>query len=101
LGGRGRWISEFEGQPGLQREFQDSQGYTEKPCLKKTKKQNKKKKTKINLKIIKKKKGLQLSKHICGLSYPIRHLVSDSQFSSNKEEQGAPWVSTHRLHKLG
>jgi hypothetical protein len=23
------------GQPGLQREFQDSQGYTEKPCLEK------------------------------------------------------------------
>jgi hypothetical protein len=25
------------GQPGLQREFQDFQGYTEKPCLGKTK----------------------------------------------------------------
>jgi hypothetical protein len=49
-GGKGRWISEFEasqrqvdfwvrGQPGLQSEFQDSQGYTKKPCLeKKTKK---------------------------------------------------------------
>jgi hypothetical protein len=38
------------GQPGLQSEFQDSQGYTEKPCLKKTKnkktKQNKNKKQK-------------------------------------------------------
>jgi hypothetical protein len=33
LGGRGRWISEF----------QDSQqGYTEKPCLEKTKKRKKK-----------------------------------------------------------
>ena len=32
-------------QPGLQSEFQDSQCYTEKPCLKKTKKQNKTKKT--------------------------------------------------------
>jgi hypothetical protein len=31
------------GQPGLQREFQDSQGYTEKPCLEKTKKKKKKK----------------------------------------------------------
>jgi hypothetical protein len=29
LGGRG--------QPGLQNEFQDSQGYTEKPCLEKNK----------------------------------------------------------------
>jgi hypothetical protein len=36
------------GQPGLQSEFQASKSYTEKPCLKKskkTKKQNKKKKT--------------------------------------------------------
>jgi hypothetical protein len=38
------WV---RGQPGLQSEFQDSQGYTEKPCLKKTKqnKTNKKKTT--------------------------------------------------------
>jgi hypothetical protein len=32
------------GQPGLQSEFQDSQGYTEKPCLEKPKKKKKKKK---------------------------------------------------------
>jgi hypothetical protein len=32
------------GQPGLQSEFQDSQGYAEKPCLKKPKKKRKKKK---------------------------------------------------------
>jgi hypothetical protein len=31
------------GQPGLQSEFQDSQGYTEKPCLKKKHKQTNKK----------------------------------------------------------
>jgi hypothetical protein len=37
LGDRDRRISEFEarGQPGLQNEFQDSQGHTEKPCLEK------------------------------------------------------------------
>jgi hypothetical protein len=29
------WV---RGQPGLQSEFQDSQGYTEKPCLKNKKK---------------------------------------------------------------
>jgi hypothetical protein len=29
------------GQPGLQSEFQDSQGYTEKPCLKKKQKKQK------------------------------------------------------------
>jgi hypothetical protein len=28
------WV---QGQPGLQNEFQDSQDYTEKPCLEKTK----------------------------------------------------------------
>jgi hypothetical protein len=33
------------GQPGLQSEFQDSQGYTEKPCLEKTKQTNKQKKS--------------------------------------------------------
>jgi hypothetical protein len=41
LGGRGRWISKFEASLGLQSEFQDSQGYTEK-------KKKKKKKGKIN-----------------------------------------------------
>jgi hypothetical protein len=30
------------GQPGLQSEFQDSQDYTEKPCLEKTKKKKRK-----------------------------------------------------------
>jgi hypothetical protein len=34
------------GQPGLQSEFQDSQGFTEKPCLKKPKKKKKKKERK-------------------------------------------------------
>jgi hypothetical protein len=43
LGGRGRQISEFKAR-GLQSEFQDSQGYTEKPCLRK--KQTNKQKTK-------------------------------------------------------
>jgi hypothetical protein len=35
------WV---QGQPGLQSEFQDSQGYTEKPCLEKTKQNNNNKK---------------------------------------------------------
>jgi hypothetical protein len=45
LGGRDRQISEFEANlPGLQSEFQDSQGYTEKPCLeKKERKEGRKK----------------------------------------------------------
>jgi hypothetical protein len=33
------------GQPGLQSEFQDSQGYTEKPCLEKPKTKTKQKKS--------------------------------------------------------
>jgi hypothetical protein len=45
------------GQPGLQSKFQDSQGYTEKPCLEKpkekTNKQTKKTKTKPKKKILK------------------------------------------------
>jgi hypothetical protein len=39
LGGRGRWISEFE----------DSQGYTEKPCLEKTKTKKTKTKQKMGM----------------------------------------------------
>jgi hypothetical protein len=35
------WV---RGQSGLQSEFQDSQGYTEKPCLEKLKKEKEKKK---------------------------------------------------------
>jgi hypothetical protein len=37
--GRFLWVP---GRPGLQSEFQDSQGYTEKPCLTKQNKQTKK-----------------------------------------------------------
>jgi hypothetical protein len=37
LGGRGRQISEFEASLVYRVKFQASQGYTEKPCLKKTK----------------------------------------------------------------
>jgi hypothetical protein len=50
LGGRGRQISEFEASLELseQSEFQDSQGYTEKPCLEKTKQTNKKQTNKQN-----------------------------------------------------
>jgi hypothetical protein len=43
------WV---QGQPGLQSEFQDSQGYTEEPCLEKPKKKKKKKKKKILFSII-------------------------------------------------
>jgi hypothetical protein len=39
----------IQGQTGLQSEFQDSQGYTEKPCLKQTNKQTNKQ-TKSNVK---------------------------------------------------
>jgi hypothetical protein len=42
----GGFLSLIRGQPGLQSEFQDSQSYTEKPCLEKNQKQNKNKKQK-------------------------------------------------------
>ena len=42
----GRFLSSR--QPGLQSEFQDSQDYTEKPCLKKTKTNKQKNKTNKN-----------------------------------------------------
>jgi hypothetical protein len=42
LGSRGRQISEFEDSLVYKSEFQDSQGYTEKPCLEKPKKKKKK-----------------------------------------------------------
>jgi hypothetical protein len=41
LGGRGRWIPEFEASLVYKSEFQDSQGYTEKPYLEKPKKKKK------------------------------------------------------------
>jgi hypothetical protein len=47
LGGRGRQISEFEASLVF-REFRDSQGYTEKPCLEKPKKEKKERKKEIN-----------------------------------------------------
>ena len=37
MGGRGRQISEFESSLVYRVKFQDSQGYTEKPCLRKQK----------------------------------------------------------------
>jgi hypothetical protein len=41
LGGdRGKQIIWVQGPPGLQCEFQNTQGYIEKPCLKKKKKKN-------------------------------------------------------------
>jgi hypothetical protein len=43
LGGQRQVDFWVRGQPGLQSEFQDSQGYTEKPCHKKTKKEKEKK----------------------------------------------------------
>jgi hypothetical protein len=44
------WV---QGQPGLQSEFQDSQGYTEKPCLEKQKQKTNKPKNQIYIYIYK------------------------------------------------
>jgi hypothetical protein len=58
----GFWV---QGQPSLQSEFQDSQGYTEKPCLEKTNKQAKKQKKKTK----KKSEGMQLKKSTSSMSF--------------------------------
>jgi hypothetical protein len=50
------WV---RGQPGLQSEFQDSQGYTEKPCLEKKPKIRKKERNKQRKKE-RRKKEIQL-----------------------------------------
>jgi hypothetical protein len=47
-GGRGRQISELKAILILQTEFQDSQGFTEKPCLKTKQNKTKQNKTKQN-----------------------------------------------------
>jgi hypothetical protein len=71
LGGRGRRISEFEAsQPGLQSEFQDSQDYTEKPCLKKKQKTKKKERKKARKKERKREKEKERK------SYPFSHVCS-------------------------
>jgi hypothetical protein len=44
LGGRDRWISEFEASLGLQNEFQECQAYTEKFHLEKPKEEEKEEK---------------------------------------------------------
>jgi hypothetical protein len=48
----GRFLSSRPAWNKLQSDFQDSQGYTEKPCLEKTKKRKKKKRKKKNIWIV-------------------------------------------------
>jgi hypothetical protein len=60
----GGFLSSVGGQPGLQSEFQDSQSYTEKPCLgkkkQKQKQTNKKKRNRANIGSPRKEKILKL-----------------------------------------
>jgi hypothetical protein len=83
------WV---RGQPGLQSEFQDSQGYTEKPCLEKRKKK-KKKKTKLRWevrasstrlkfwyfggKVKKTASALQVSQSAFQLQRPLKHYTAE------------------------
>jgi hypothetical protein len=78
LGGRGRQISEFKASVGLQSEFQDSQGYTEKPCLR-----NKKQNTKQN-KTIKDEQQRKMSP-TAEKNVPIRVLCTVSRGSGDSE----------------
>ena len=68
------WV---RGQPGLQSEFQDSQDYTEKPCLKKTKnKKQKNKKQKTNKKTNKTKQRTLTALPEVLSSIPSNHMVA-------------------------
>ena len=64
------------GQTGLQSEFQDSQDYTEKPCLKRTSKQTNK--TLDTLNLIKQKVGNSLKCIVIGDNFPNRTSIDQA-----------------------
>jgi hypothetical protein len=81
------WV---QGQPGLQSEFQDSQGYTEKPCLGKKKRKEKKrkeKKRKEKKRKKKKRKGKKLKtlEKIHNKLSKIKKAFSSKNITSTKE----------------
>jgi hypothetical protein len=71
------WV---RGQPGVQSGFQDSQGYTEKPCLEKPKQTNKNKKAKQTNKQAKKKNPKRLGIQWC----------AGSLYSNERERTSVP-----------
>jgi hypothetical protein len=87
------WV---RGQLGLQSEFQDSQGYTEKPCLKKTKKKNQKK---IFWCVVKHTQHLLifLSGQSSGLKHPVTpdspELSDHHKMKLGSHEMIAPWLT--------
>jgi hypothetical protein len=67
------------GQPGLHSEFQDSQGYTEKPCFKKTRKKEEKKEmevlcTMLSLETVRKLCKKKKKPNKCNLTFGISNL---------------------------
>jgi hypothetical protein len=67
----------FRGQPGLQSEFQDSQGYTERPCLEKPKRKKKKKRKKKRLFYL-----LKTTLSSCGVAQPFAHTFNPSGWNT-------------------
>jgi hypothetical protein len=91
------WV---RGQPGLQSEFQDSQGYTEKPCLKQNKtKQNK---TKQN-KTIKQFKQLIVI-FICNDTVPtdleLTYMSCNKEIITEADRLQFLWLSTKTIYHL-
>jgi hypothetical protein len=76
------WV---RGQPGLQSEFQDSQRYTEKPCLKKTK-PNQTKPNQPNKQINNKKQQQQQKKNLYIYIYKNIHQEDITIIHINRKE---------------
>ena len=75
LGGRDRRISEFEVSLVYKSEFQDSQDYTEKPCLRKNQNQTNKTKTKKQL-------GLQdMVMYVCTENLEHKNRLTNTNFT--------------------
>jgi hypothetical protein len=94
------WV---RGQPGLQSEFQDSQGYTEKPCLEKPKNKKKKKKKKRNIKAIASGTPLPTRLYLLILPKKFHHLGWSIQIykpmGGGREEEHSH--SNHYMYRFG
>jgi hypothetical protein len=96
----------LRGQPGLQSEFQDSQGYTEEPCLKKTtttkKKKPKNKKQKKERKKKKKRKEKEAKEEVKLICLPSKSTLLSSLIQDCYLETDFPWyVRILKKKKVG
>jgi hypothetical protein len=85
--------------PGLQSEFQDSQGYTEKHCLKKQNKQTKPNQTKTKIKKKKKKKKQASKQASINSAYKVEGVLTRLQEAQSDFKVMAPGSGIpHAIH---